>query len=133
MNKGVNHGGYGTETRFDITQHKYAGGGNSSCGGYIEVLEIKEPPDGRHGIIIHEWNTTMGHSFSEWKTLQDAIDAFNSFWGWNPRTIKVGLSKLHGFIRYVECGNRKPWFYAKNEDLLSLEPDFVYQCENEKR
>lgn len=110
-------GGYGLETIFDIVQHKYAGGGHPGAGGYIEVLEIKNPPGGRHGIIIHEENSDRGHMFSEWQTLEGALSAFDKYWG-DAGLAYLFLPKLPLFIRRVICGNRTPWFYAKSEESI---------------
>lgn len=113
----VGHGGRGRYTRYDIEQHEYAGGGSDGVCGYIEVLQIKNPPDGRHGIVVHEYNTLMGSVFTEFRELRDALNAFK----------KNGASsnpKLEGFIRRVECGGLEPWFYAVGSQLLL--GDFVF-------
>lgn len=106
----VVHGGHNQRTRYNITQHDYAGGGNSQNGGYIEVLEIKDPPDGHCGIVINEWNTHKGGAFTEWETLEDARAAFGMFWGSN-RT-EEEFPKLSGFKRRVVYNTSTPWFYA---------------------
>jgi len=112
------HGAYGRYTRFDIVQHKYAGGGNESGGGYIEVLEIKNPPDGRCGIVIYEYSSHGDSVFYEFSNLPDAALAFEKNWGGS------GFSKCEGFLRQVVC-NRfyTPWFYAVGSQLLL--DDFV--------
>lgn len=115
----VAHGGYGRYTRYDITQHKYAGGGYPGCGGYIEVLEIKNPPDERWGIIINEDSSPKSKrcSFTEWETLKNALDAFSDYWCSNQTETK--FAKLPGFKRRVTCGALTPWFYAiGNEELI---------------
>jgi len=115
----VVHGCYGRYTRFDIVQHKYAGGGNGSGGGYIEVLEIKNPPDGRCGIVIYEYSTHDNSVFYEFSNLPDAVLAFEKNRGGS------GFSKCEGFLRRVVC-NRfyTPWFYAVGSQLLL--DDFVF-------
>lgn len=105
------HGGYGQYTRYDIKQHDYAGGG----GGFIEVLEVKSPPDGRWGIVVNE-HTCKGGVFTEWETLESARDAFKKFWG-SPRT-EEEFPKLPGFKRHVICGALTPWFYAIGDEQL---------------
>lgn len=125
----IEHGGYGRYTRYDITQHKYAGGGS----GYIEVLEIKNPPDGRFGIVINECPGYKDSVFTEWETLADACAAFEQFWG-SSRT-EVEFPKLPGFKRSVTCGALTPWFYAIGNELLigdyafpeDLQDDAVYR------
>ena len=107
----VSHGGWGQYTRYDIKQHNYAGGG---CG-YIEVLEINNPPEGRCGIVINEYD--CGDSvFTEWETLKNACDAFTRYWG-SCDTAKE-FSNLEGFKRRVVCNALTPWFYAIGDEEL---------------
>jgi hypothetical protein len=113
----VGHGGYGRYSRFDIAQHKYAGGGN----GYIEVLEIKNPPDNRCGLVIHEWNSYDGSIFNEFKSLEEAEAAFDRLWG-SQTAERMPTEK--GFIRRVVCGGLSPWFYAVGDQHLM--GDFVF-------
>lgn len=128
----VGHGGYGMSTRYDVTQHKYAGGGyGPGCGGYIEVLEIKNPPDGRWGIVINEY-LNGDEVFTEWETLEQAIAAWEKYWS-SSRT--EGLASLPGFKRRVVCGRMVPWFYAIGDERLigdyafpeGLQDDPVYR------
>jgi hypothetical protein len=132
----VSHGGYGRYTRYDIKQHKYAGGGpgdDGGGGGYIEVLEIKNPPDGRWGIVIHEWQSGKGSTFAEWETLKNARDAYETIWSASSASEK--FPKLSGFKRRVACGALTPWFYAVGDELLigdyafpeGLQDDPVYR------
>lgn len=130
----ISHGGYGRYTRYDVTQHEYAGGGPEESGGwcYIEVLEVKNPPDERWGIVVHESASHGGASFTEWETLKDARVAFKRHWGKDTREF---FPKLEGFKRRVVCGSLTPWFYAiGNEHLLGdyafpegLQDDPVYR------
>ena len=79
----VAHGGYGHYTRYKIKQHKYAGG---RCG-FIEVIEILNPPEDRCPFVIYEYNPYNKY-FSEWKSAREAIEAFNNVWGsdnWHDR------------------------------------------------
>ncbi|MDD2657153.1 MAG: hypothetical protein PHD04_00615 [Candidatus Pacebacteria bacterium] len=114
----VGHGGYGQYTRFTITQHQYAGGGHPGNGGYIEVLEIKDPPDGRWGIVINEHRSGYGQSstFTEWNTLESANAAWEKHWGTHDTA--TSLPKCPGFKRRVECGLLRPWFYAIGDEQL---------------
>ena len=118
----VGHGGYGQYTRYDITQHKYAGGGYQGNGGYIEVLEIKNPPDNRWGIVINEYKSPGGSVFTEWETLENALDAFSKFW--SSSQTESGFSLIPGFKRRIICGALTPWFYAiGDEELMG---DYVF-------
>jgi len=129
------NGTYGGYTRYNIVQHEYGGSGpdESGHGGYHEVLEIQDPPDGRWGIVIHEYTTYDGHVFIEWESLQNARDAFSK-----DRRIHVPeaeYSKLTGFKRRVVCGLLTPWFYAIGDQGLvgdyafpeGLQDDPVYR------
>ena len=119
----VSHGGYGRWSRFEIVQHRYAGGGYLGDGGYIEVLEIKNPPDGRHGVVVHQFNWLEGSIFVEFKTLEDALVAFEN-WPFDLPISKKEVSELKGFIRMVVCGAFTPWFYAVGDQHLV--GDFVF-------
>ena len=131
--KSIGHGAYCRESRFDITQHKYAGGGEPGaggkyCGGYIEVLEVKNPPLGQWPIVVHEWHTDCFETeslFTEFATLSNAILFFDRNWG--RRT--TGLHQLaKGFVRHVRCGECVPWFYATNGQTIV--GDFVVPLGN---
>jgi len=113
------HGGFGKYTRFKVVQHRYAGGGYGELGGYIEVLEIKNAPDGRCGFVFHEYNSLDGSVFSEFTNLKNAIVVFET------RSITAKeLSKCKGFLRRVVCGGFEPWFYAVGDQ--NLRGDFVF-------
>jgi hypothetical protein len=106
----MEHGGYGRITRFKTKQHKYAGGGYGSCGGYVEVLEIEDPPDGRCGIIINEYDGQKGFRFHKFRCLEDALAAW-----------KISLYRFDnapGYIETVVCGELDPWFYAVANQAL---------------
>jgi hypothetical protein len=103
-------------SRYQIKQHKYAGGQDESGGGYIEVLEIANPPDGRHPFIIHEYNTSSGSCFSEWTDIASAKKVYEKNWcssRWHDTIVS-----LAGFKRLVNCGKLTPWFYAVGDEVL---------------
>jgi hypothetical protein len=112
----VAHGSYGRYTRYDVKQHKYAGGSSESGGGgYIEVLEIKNPPDKRFGFIIHQYSTSMGSMFTEWNSIENAKASFEySMYNYDAKEF---LGKK-GFVRMVKCGYLQPWFYAVGNQAL---------------
>jgi len=120
----VPKGGYGIDSIYNIVQHKYAGGGNTACGGYIEVLEIKDPPNNRCGIIIHEYLAHIGHTFTEWQSLEYALSAYDKSWTWKD-TCNSSPS-LPGFVRYVFCGQQMPWFYADDDIVGDYVPPKGY-------
>lgn len=131
----VAHGGCGQYTRYDIVQHDYAGGGpgEGGVGGYLEVLEIKNPPDGRWGVVINEYLSHKGSTFTEWETIENARTAFEKFW--NSDRTEEEFPKLTGFRRRVVCGGLTPWFYAIGDQQLignyafpeGLQDDAVYR------
>ncbi len=110
---GLAHGAYVGYSRYDLQQHEYAG----SMHTYIEVLEIKDAPDGRWGIVFYEYNPYEGCSFSEWATVEDARAAFKAFVN-HPHAIREKPHQLAGFKRLVRCGPMTPWFYAIGDEEL---------------
>ncbi len=114
----VQHGGYGEYSRYAMKQHEYL---SSDCEagiqGYTEVLEIVSPPEGRHGILIHDYRADeSGHCFSEWTTLKSAKKAHRKV-GWqgiNPPT----KERFPELLRFVPCGPLTPWFYATGDEEL---------------
>lgn len=100
----VIHGGYGARSRFDVMQLKYAGGGHGGCGGYFEILDIKNPPDGRCGVIIDEFDVEKGFRFHEFDSVEHALMAWKEHFG--------AFASADGCIRTVTCGKLAPWFYA---------------------
>lgn len=113
----VPHGAYGRYTRYDVTQHKYAGyDGEDGGGGYIEVLEIKNPPNDRNGFVILDYCSREGTVFSEWGSLADALTAYEQFWKKADRR-HIAWREL-GCQRFVPCGALVPWFYAVGDQEL---------------
>lgn len=112
----IDHGSYGGYTRYDVVQHAYGGGGPGEGGGwcYREVLEIKNPPDGRWGIVLHQCTSREGSAFTEWETLKDVKEAY--------KIVSYGTAEQYekqpGFKRWVMCGALKPWFYAIGDEQL---------------
>jgi hypothetical protein len=131
----IAHGGYGQYTRYAVVQHDYAGGGPDESGGwgYIEVLEIKNPPDGHWGAVINERTSQKGGVFTEWETVKHAQAAFKKLW--SSHHAEKEYPKLPGFLRRVLCGALTPWFYAIGDEQLigdyafpeGLQDDAVYR------
>lgn len=105
----IKHGSFSQDTRHQIVQHDYAGGSDESGWGYIEVLEIKDPPYGCCGIVINECMSHKGSVFTEWDTVENARAAFKK--SWNPGFTEKIYPTLPGFKRRVVCGELVPWFY----------------------
>ena len=135
----VSHGGYGRPTRYNVVQHKYAGGGHAGCGGHIEVLEIVSPPDDKHGILVYEYSedaTSIRTVFTEFDTLKHAISAWEKGWGsGDEERMEKVLASSPGFIRHVDCHGMTPWFYAIGRQVVrgdvvfpeGIDADPVYQ------
>ncbi len=116
----VAHGGYGRYSRFNITQHKYAGGGHPGCGTYIEILEIQNPPDGRCGIVLHQDIRDYHHygsTFWEFESIDDVLAIWDQVW-YVSADSDSKISKSKGFKRKVSCGGLSPWFYAIGDQAL---------------
>jgi hypothetical protein len=124
------HGGYGLQSRFEIVQHHYAGGP-----GYVEVLEIKNPPPGKHPIVLchygsvwdkGEWKEDVYH-FWEFRTVVSAELAMDIVTG-NPYLGSERLQrirKIDGLLRASRVSASRPWFYAKVEETVDPFGDFV--------
>jgi hypothetical protein len=109
----IEHGGLGSYSRYQITQHKYAGGSY----GYAEVLEIKNPPDGRCGNIVHNFRCGYdGHIFHEFDNMENAIGSWSSLWS------NSNLKGVKGLVRSVPCQGFIPWFYAVGDHRKFDEP-----------
>src|SRR3989344_5332267 len=108
----IAQGGFGSCTRYEVVQHDYAGGGS----GYIEVLEIKNPPGGRWGIVINEHTRYKPSAFTEWETLEDARSAWEANWG--SGNTENAFPTLTGFKRRIACGELTPWIYAIGDEQL---------------
>lgn len=106
----VQHGAYGRYSRYDIKQHKYAGG----HGGYIELLEIKNPPNNRQPFVINNYSVSGGSHFTEWETLESAQNGFELIFNQREK-----LKDQPGFIRKVPTGALTPWFYAVGDQDLA--------------
>ncbi|MEK9155773.1 MAG: hypothetical protein AAB360_00520 [Patescibacteria group bacterium] len=110
----VAHGGYAALSRFRLTQHDYAGGGDGGICGYVEVLEIGDPPEERHNIVLHSFNTREGHAFAEYDTVTEAKAALRRCGNLEESAIK----KTPGLRRHVPCGWLTPWFYAIGQQVI---------------
>ncbi|HVX90710.1 MAG TPA: hypothetical protein VHC20_03675 [Candidatus Paceibacterota bacterium] len=111
----LSHGAYQQYSRYDIKQDKYAGSDGESGSCYAELLEIKNPPDGRCGVVIYWYGTNGDGGFSEWGSLADARSAWAKS---GVRSSGKAAKECKGFIRFVECGVLRPWFYAIGDEHL---------------
>jgi hypothetical protein len=113
----TSHTGYTRESQYEIFEHKYVGGDDPPCGGFMDLLEIKNPPNGRCGVIIQQYSQHCDSReirFTEWQSLEEALAAFEQWWGWSDPFSR--FAKMPGFLRRVDCGQQTPWFHAKPEE-----------------
>jgi hypothetical protein len=103
--------------RFDITQHRYAGGDDEGTGGYIELLGIRDPPEGKVPTLIHFWGTGWTHTFWEFDSHESALATWGEHYWPRVRT----LHEQPGCIRKVVADNpdELPWFFAGSGDDTS--------------
>lgn len=118
----ISKGGYGNFSRYTIKQLEYAGGGHLGNGGYIEALEISDPPDDRCGYVLHHLVekpfTLESNLFIEYSSKEHLLQAFESLWRIGD-DLQAKAAKQAGFLRTVHCGPLTPWFYATgNQELL---------------
>lgn len=118
----VGKGGCGFYSRYRIEQLKYAGGGHSGNGGFIEALEITDPPDGRCGFILYQSMerpfVLEANLFVEFSSKESLLLAFEQLWNHSDE-LSTKAPKHPGFIRTIDCGPLTPWFYATgNQELL---------------
>ncbi len=111
----VRHGSYGRHTPYTLTQHRYGSTGcEDDVQGYQEILEIKDPPPGRHPIVIHLFRNDVGSRCWEFRSRSDA-DA-----GWQDLLHRWrACADPHYLPRIAESvfaefpGGNEPWFYDK--------------------
>lgn len=125
----VEHGGYGRYSRYEIEQLEYRGGNNEVGGGYYEVLDIKNAPDDRIGVVSFGYMFTGKETkqfFAEWESVEDA-KAHAEIDRWKIFTSEAFIDTeepIPGLIRAVDTGYLTPWFYATGDsDLIG---DFVF-------
>lgn len=127
----VKHGAYGRYSRYDLEQVAYGGGQNEAGGGYYEILNIRNAPEGRHPFVSHGYMHFGGRFsafFAEWESIEDAAahwDKTGQSRIVTPRTFEEpGESETKGLIRLVDTGYLSPWFYATGN--ASLVGDYVF-------
>jgi hypothetical protein len=127
----VEHGGYGRYSRYEIEQVDYGGGQNEAGGGYYEILNIKNAPEGRHPIVSRGYMSSgewLSQFFAEW----ESVEAAKAHWEKSGRGSIITLrtfqeqenEKIKGLIRVVNTGYLSPWFYATGD--ASLVGDYVF-------
>lgn len=101
----LEHGCGLEKTSFKVIQHVYWGGEE----GFLEVVEIKDPPIGRSGVAIVQYHSRINqYVVVEWKDLHHAKWVGDNY----PSTFHHEFKKLPGYVKveYLNPG-KKPWFY----------------------
>lgn len=113
----VSHGAYYAETVFDIEQLKYAGG----HGGFIEVLEIKNPPPKHPRYVLYDY-WAGSRRVCEFAELEPALNAWQKLFSYPGE--KPAFGRTPGLTGCYTCQKDSPWFYR-----LDL-PDFSREQEH---
>lgn len=108
----VEHGCFEKYSRYDLAKHDYG----ASMASYIELLEIKDAPDGRASVVINYHGPSFDDFFCEWESLELAKQGFHDFF--SSGNSKEKAEKLPGFKRFVPCPLLTPWFYAVGDEEL---------------
>jgi hypothetical protein len=106
---------YVEKTRFKVVRHEYTPIEYPNTNqGYVEVIEIRNPPKNKRGIILHCYRGDEGSTYCEYRTVRDAALGFAIVAGdaSGGRELNERLRKTGGFIRRVKCNPIAiPWFY----------------------
>lgn len=123
----VEHGGYGRYSRYELEQIDYGGG----PGGYYEILNIKNAPEGRHPVVSHGYMSSgewFSQFFAEWDSVEDAKAHWDKAGRGRIITMRTFEEaedkKVKGLVRVVNTGYLSPWFYATGD--ASLVGDYVF-------
>lgn len=112
----VRHGSYGTESKYEVIQHNYiCTDCEDSVQGFAEVLEIKNPPLGKSGNVIHIFWGGIGETYFEFEKLRDAIGAYETtkslFRSSGMEKVLVAIARKPGYISTGPSLHNRPWFY----------------------
>jgi hypothetical protein len=105
----VNQGSWTWLSKYEIIRHRRFAGDT----GFIEVIEVKNPPPDKGRFFIHDYHGYAEvSSFSEWKTLDNALHAFDRTSGLVLYIARKMYIELGGFIQMTDCKPKEdPWFY----------------------
>ncbi len=121
--KTLQHGGYQTQTAFDIKPHDYAAAGHTD---YVELLEILDPPKGKERFVVNHYSVHYGYHFCETSTLAIAKKAFgvvasglvdNVQKAWET----YGINKIYT----TKSTLVEPWFYSKSKQFFGDAEQFT--------
>jgi len=128
----ISHGGLGRYSRYKLIQRMYTLVMYDDIAiGFTEILEIKNPPDNRKGVVIYRQAGDVGYGgerfFVEWDTVKNAKKAMDIMMSTQltQHDDQRFWSRLPGFKRFVNCQEvLTPWFYAVGTQCLV--GDFVF-------
>ena len=100
----VAHGPHWWPTPYKGVQHKYAGGDE----GFIELLEIFDPPKDKSGFVIL-WHDMGKSKVISWKSLEDAQKG----WTHIMAARMAFCSALPGFVSMEDSEDGYTWFFPK--------------------
>jgi len=105
----ASHGLESWLSKHELRQHKYMGGDT----GFIEVIQVYDSIKGKPRFYIHNYHAySHVSSFSEWSTLEFAIEAYMSTGGLTLNIARSMYMQLAGFIQMTDCQpGESPWFY----------------------
>ncbi len=111
----VRHGSYGWESKYEIVQHQYiCTDCEAPVQGFAEVLEIKNPPLGMSGSLIHIFWDGHGSTYFEFARIGNATNAYQAtrslFVAERMENVILAIVKKPG---YISAGRttKAPWFY----------------------
>jgi hypothetical protein len=107
----VGHGAYSRESPFDVVKHEYAGACDAP--GYIELLEVRDAPEGRSSFVIHSWVGGRGSVYYEWVDLERAKAAWSLLFTRMTQGDIETVIRADGCLRACDCKDEgEPWFYG---------------------
>lgn len=108
----VLHGSYVSTSCLMLMQHAYASSDSEDeQQGFMEVLEILDPPQGRKRALLVQFFVNDGYAYYEFNDLSQAMAGFNAILSQRKNFNELNHSALR---RAFE----KPWFYANLAEEL---------------
>ena len=97
------------KSKYKLVRHKHLG----DKSGFIEMLEVRNPPAGKGRFFIHEYHArSQTSAFSEWTTLKNALNAFEQTGGFVLFYARKLYLQLRGHGNMTDCKPQEdPWFY----------------------
>jgi hypothetical protein len=102
-------------TKFLIRQHEYIGCDDEDSQGFVEVLEILDPPSGLPSVVIHRYFCSEGSTTLDFKSVELAMQQYKAIFGGTASTLRA--QDFPGCI-YIHRGesDSDPWYYEPPEE-----------------